>query len=235
MLGYTSSLILWTGGSTMKVIEPWYQIERIDEAGTIIRLLEKAARNCYKSEKLSSMEEATEFLRKNIMLSGHHSVIEHINVTVRIVCDRGISHELVRHRIASFSQESTRYCNYSKGKHGSELTFIRPFYWEPQDGDSPKERAYKEVQRMRWIDSMRGSEKTYLKMMEDKVPPQEARAILPNSLKTEVIMTANFRSWRNFFQQRTAVAAHPQMRQIAQPMLDEFKGRIPMIFDDLTY
>lgn len=219
----------------MRVIEPWYKIERVDGSDNVIRLLESAARNCYKSEKTTTLLEAEEYLKEKIMDSGHHSVIEHCSVTVRIVCDRGISHELVRHRIASFSQESTRYCNYSKGKHGKGLTFIAPFFWEPKEGDSPKERAYKEVQRMRWMVSMKEVEQTYIAMLESGASPQEARSVLPNSLKTEVIMTANLRSWRNFFQQRVAPAAHPQMRQIAQPMLDEFKGRIPLVFDDLTY
>lgn len=219
----------------MKVINPWYKIERIDSAESIVRLLESAARNCYKSEKETTFSEAKDFLSTKIMDSGHHSVIEHCSVTVRIVCDRGISHELVRHRIASFSQESTRFCNYGKGKHGNELTFIRPFFWEPADTDTQKEREYKETQRMRWTISMREAESIYLKMLEAGASPQEARSVLSNSLKTEVIMTANMRSWRNFFQQRVAPAAHPQMRQIAQPMLDEFKGRIPLIFDDITY
>lgn len=219
----------------MKVIEPSYTIERIDSADTIIRLLEAAARNCYKSEKETTIKEAKEFLSTKIMDSGHHSVIEHISITVRIICDRGISHELVRHRIASFSQESTRYCNYGKGKHGNELTLIRPFFWEPEEGDCLKVRAHKNQQRMRWSDSMKQVEKIYMQMIQDKVPPQEARSVLPNSLKTEVIMTTNLRSWRNFFQQRVAPAAHPQMRQIAQPMLDDFKIRVPLIFDDISY
>ncbi len=219
----------------MKVIEPWYRIERIDAADSVIRLLESAARNCYKSEKETTLSEAEEYLKEKIMDSGHHSVIEHCSVTVRIVCDRGISHELVRHRIASFSQESTRYCNYGKGKHGNELTFIRPFFWEPLASDCPKVRDHKERCRMSWTQSMHVIEKQYLFMLEEGASPQEARSVLPNSLKTEVIMTANFRSWRNFFQQRVAPAAHPQMRQIAQPMFDEFKGRIPLVFDDINY
>lgn len=219
----------------MKVIEPWFEIERIDASDRVIRLLEAAARNCYKSEKVTTISEAQDYLKEKIMDSGHHSVIEHISVTVRVVCDRGISHEMVRHRIASFSQESTRYCNYSKGKHGSEIITISPFFWEPASEDCPQVRMYKEAQRMDWVEAMEFSQKIYMRMVDRGASPQEARTVLPNSLKTEVIMTTNLRSWRNFFQQRVAPAAHPQMRQIAQPMLDEFKGRIPLVFDDITY
>ena len=219
----------------MKVIEPSFNVLRIDGEEEIIRLLELAARTCYKSPTSDWLVDAIEFLDNKIMESGHHSVIEHASVTVKVVCDRGVSHEMVRHRIASFSQESTRYCNYSKGKHGSELITIRPFFWEPNPDDCPAVREYKEAQRMDWFEAMNFAQKIYMRMVERGAPPQEARTVLPNSLKTEVIMTTNLRSWRNFFQQRVAPAAHPQMRQIAQPMLDTFKSRIPLVFDDIKY
>lgn len=219
----------------MKVIEPSFTILRIDDEETIVRLLETAARNCYKSDMSETLEEAIEFLDKKIVQSGHHSVLEHINVTVEIVCDRGISHEIVRHRIASYSQESTRYCNYSKGKHGNEITVIRPYFWEPEKGDCVAVREHKERCRMIWVSGITLAEKTYMQLLGAGASAQEARSVLPNSLKTGIIMTANLRSFRNFFQQRTPKAAHPQMREIARPMLDEFKRRIPLIFDDITY
>jgi len=218
----------------MKIVEPGFEILRIDSEEEIINLLNLAARNCYKSEKEMTFEEKMDFLDKQILRTGHHSVIEHCNVTVRIICDRGISHEIVRHRIASYSQESTRYCNYSKGKHGAEITVIRPFFWEADCGNEA-ERNYREKQRMAWMEAMHNCEKAYLKLLGYGASPQEARSVLPNSLKTEIIMTANFRSWRNFFQQRTAKAAHPQMREIAKPMFEEFKRKIPLIFDDIVY
>jgi thymidylate synthase (FAD) len=219
----------------MKVIDPSFEILRIDDEATIVRLLETAARNCYKSVTSETIEEALDFLDRQIVQSGHHSVLEHINVTVDIICDRGISHEIVRHRIASYSQESTRYCDYSKGKHGNEITVIRPFFWEPEEGDCVAVREQKERCRMSWTNSMYVAEKQYLFLLDSGASAQEARSVLPNSLKTGVVMTANLRSFINFFQQRTAITAHPQMREIARPMLDEFKRRIPLIFDDINY
>ena len=143
-------------------------------------------------------------------------------ISVRIVCDRGITHEIVRHRIASYSQESTRYCNYNSEKFGNELTFIKPYFWE-EDSEEYKE----------WLDVMQVVETTYLNMIANGVQPQQARSILPNSLKTEIVVTMDLREWRHFFKLRTAAAAHPQMREITIPMLSEFKNVLPVIFDDI--
>ena len=143
---------------------------------------------------------------------------------MKFVVDRGVSHELVRHRLASYCQESTRYCNYAKDDFGSEITFIIPEYLD-----------YKSEGWNIWKDTMKVCEDAYFKMLNFGLSPQEARAVLPNSLKTEVIMTANIREWRLFFKLRTASAAHPQMREVTRPLLDELKELIPVVFDDITY
>ena len=141
---------------------------------------------------------------------------------MRIICDRGVTHEIVRHRIASYSQESTRYCNYCNEKFGKELTVIKPVFWE----EGSEEYNI-------WLESMQKMENAYNLLIEKGVKPQEARSILPNSLKTEIIVTMNLREWRHFFKLRTSVKAHPQMREVACAILDEFKNRIPVVFDDI--
>lgn len=206
----------------MKIIEP--SIEILDEIDgeRIIKQLEKMGRVCYKSENRITETSAKEFISR-ILSSGHESVIEHEKVSVRIICDRGVSHEIVRHRIASYSQESTRYCNYSKEKFGKELTFIKPCFWEE-----------KSVLYEIWLEQMQEIENCYNAMIEKGALPQEARSILPNSLKTEIVVTMNLREWRHFFKLRTSERAHPQMREVALKILQEFNERIPVIFDNIV-
>jgi len=160
-------------------------------------------------------------------MKGHEAIIEHYSVTVRIICDRGVSHEIVRHRIASYAQESTRYCNYSKDKFSNQLTFVEPSFW---DISTESGRKRMEI----WQSVMKYIEDKYMELIESGAAPQEARSILPNSLKTEIVVTMNLREWRHFFKLRTANDAHPQIREIAIPLLDEFKRRIPIIFDDIS-
>lgn len=207
----------------MKVITPSYEIMQLPSTDNALQLLEAAGRTCYKSEEHIRDNSAPSFVER-IIKSGHLSVIEHISITVRFICDRGISHELVRHRLAAFSQESTRYANYSKDKFGSELTFIRPIFWA---GDSP---MYQQ-----WLDAMRAAENTYLEMLKSGASPQQARSVLPNSLKTEVVMTANLREWLHVFELRCHTASHPQMREIMLPLLLELAGHMPIIFSKLAY
>ncbi|KXK29520.1 MAG: thymidylate synthase [Candidatus Brocadia sinica] len=165
---------------------------------------------------------------KKILDMNHESVIEHYNITVRIICDRGITHEIVRHRMASYTQESTRYCNYSAGKFGGEITVINPCFW---NSASEADKKKYEV----WEKAMKEAEKAYLELINLGATPQEARNVLPNSLKTEIVVTMNLREWRHFFKLRTSNAAHPQIREVACPLLDQFKKRIPVIFDDIVY
>lgn len=209
----------------MKIIEPFYVIEEELNAEKIMATIERAGRTCYKSEHNISDGSAERFI-SNILKRGHESVIEHEKITVRFVCDRGVTHELVRHRIASYSQESTRYCNYSNDKFGNELTFIKPCFWDENTEDG---KAKMDL----WKESMAEIEKQYNKLIELGAKPEEARSILPNSLKTEIVVTMNMRSWRNFFRLRTSERAHPQIRQISNMLLAELKEKLPVLFGDL--
>ncbi len=205
----------------MKIISPSFQIMDEINGMEILRKIELCGRVCYKSENAITEESAQKFIQ-NIIKSGHESVLEHEKITVRIICDRGVTHEIVRHRIASYSQESTRYCNYSKEKFDGELSFIKPCFW-PED-----DRNF-----ITWKNVMQECEKAYLKMIKEGATAQEARSILPNSLKTEIIVTMNLREWRHFFKLRTANRAHPQMREVSIPLLKRFQEHIPVIFDDI--
>ena len=206
----------------MKEIRPSFEIMDDIDGAKILRKLERCGRVCYKSEDKITEGSAEKFIGM-ILKSGHESVLEHEKLTVKFICDRGVTHEIVRHRIASYSQESTRYCNYSKDKFGNELTFIRPCFW----ADDSEEYAV-------WKQAMEEIEKTYVKLISLGAKPEEARSILPNSLKTEIVCTMNLREWRHFFRLRTAERAHPQIREISVALLDELKKRIPVIFDDIN-
>ena len=201
----------------MKVIQPSFVIEDTVAGDQILRNLERYGRVCYKSEDKITPDSARRFVA-GILASGHESVIEHEKVTVRIICDRGVTHEIVRHRIGSYSQESTRYCNY----RSKDIQFIAPYFF------ANDERRHKI-----WLDAMQACEKAYNDLIEAGATPQEAISVLPNSLKTEIVVTYNLREWRHFFKLRCSKRAHPQMREITIPMLQEFQKRIPIIFDDI--
>lgn len=206
----------------MKIIEAKAYFTRPVNTERVMADVEEYGRTCYKSEDHITDESADDFVRR-ILRKGHESVIEHEKLTARIICDRGVSHELVRHRLASYSQESTRYCNYSKGKFGKELTFIRPCFW-PDDS----------LQYHLWRSAMSTAEGVYMYLLENGAKPEEARSVLPNSLKTEVVMTANLREWRHFFRLRCAPAAHPQMREVANQLLAQAYAVLPAIFEDIV-
>jgi thymidylate synthase (FAD) len=205
----------------MKVVPPSFKITSIVDAESMLKRIEAIGRVCYKSEDKASKETAAPFIR-NIIRRGHESVIEHEAITVSIICDRGVTHEIVRHRIASYSQESTRYCNYAQDKFGNELTFIKPYFWE--EGSEPYSI---------WYGQMAAIEEDYLKLISIGVKPEEARSILPNSLKTEIVVTMNLREWRHFFKLRTSINAHPQMREVSIPLLKRFRELLPVIFEDI--
>lgn len=188
----------------------------------ILCMIERYGRVCYKSESRITDASVERFVR-NLIARGHESVLEHVSFSVKFICDRGVSHELVRHRLASFSQESTRYCDYSDDKFGGELTFIKPCL--PCKSTMDNEHA--------WYSIMSEIESAYFDMLQNGCTPEQARCVLPNSLKTEIIMTANLREWRHFFKLRTSKSAHPQMREIAVPLLNELKKVIPCVFDDI--
>lgn len=205
----------------MKIVKP--SIEMIDEIDGkhILEKIEKIGRVCYKSEDAITDGSAERFSR-NLILRGHESALEHVSITVKVICDRGVSHEIVRHRIASYTQESTRFCNYSNGKFDGEITVIEPCFW--------KEDTY---QYNSWKTAAEMAEKAYMSMIHNGATPQEARSVLPNSLKTEIVMTMNLREWRHFLKLRTAKDAHPQMREVSGMILKEFKEKIPVIFEDI--
>lgn len=207
----------------MKIIRPEFKIEYPLDGDVILRNLELAGRTCYKSEDKIDSKSSAKFV-KMLIKRGHESVLEHEKITVRIICDRGVSHEIVRHRIASYSQESTRYCNYNTDKFGNEIQVISPCFWSNDNN----------IQKLTvWKDAMKHAESAYHRLIELGSSPQEARSVLPNSLKTEIVITMNLREWRHFFRLRTSANAHPQMVEIALPMLEEFKKRIPVVFDDI--
>ncbi|MBQ7991237.1 MAG: FAD-dependent thymidylate synthase [Oscillospiraceae bacterium] len=205
----------------MKIIPPSYEIMGNIDGGQMLRNIELCGRVCYKSEDRITDDSAAKFIAM-IRKSGHESVLEHEKITVRVICDRGVTHEIVRHRMASYSQESTRYCNYSKDKFGGELAFIKPCYL--QEGT--------QTYRI-WAEAMENAERSYLAMLAAGAKAEEARAVLPNSLKTELVITMNIREWRHFFRLRTAERAHPQMRELALMILDGFRAQIPVLFDDI--
>lgn len=201
----------------MEIIKPYHVIETLVFRGNIYERLELFGRTAYKSEDLITRSSAMKFLA-NIIKRGHESVLEHESITVRFVCDRGVTHELVRHRLVAYTQESTRYCNYQK----RGITFIRPPFWEE---GSP--------QYVMWESAMFGAATTYEWMIENGCTPQEARSVLPNSLKTEIVATANIREWRHILRLRCNKSAHPQMRELMVPLLKELKHTLPVLFEDI--
>ena len=215
----------------MKIIKPSYEILTLISDGGIKELqhIEKIGRVCYKSEdRITENGESAKKFVKMLISNGHEAMIEHSSLSVKFVVDRGVSHELVRHRIASFAQESTRYCNYSKDKFGNEITVILPCFFDTGMGILSNSLVYQE-----WKSACECAEERYFNLLKMGATPQQARTVLPNSLKTEITITANYREWRNFFKLRTAEASHPQMREITIPLLKELKTFIPIIFDDI--
>ena len=203
----------------MKIVE--HSVELLWITPNPLQTIEAAGRTCYKSEDKITPDSAEKFCNM-IYQRGHESVVEHACASFRIVCDRGVSHEIVRHRIASYSQESTRYCNYSKDKFGNEITVIQP----PGIGDADTQPA----EWRAWFAAMIATEEAYNKMIAAGCSPQIARSVLPTCLKTELVMTANFREWMHFIKLRTDPAAHPQIRPIAEEIRLKLCDYAPSIF-----
>lgn len=195
-----------------------------------LKLIEAAGRTCYKSEDKITEGSAEKFV-KMVAKRGHHSVIEHANMSVRFICDRGVTHELVRHRLCAYSQESTRYCNYKGG-----VTFVIPPWLNLPEGkhDVDLSLQFAEVDASElWLVQMGIAEATYIDLLRRKWSPQQARSVLPNSLKTEIVMTANLREIMHILNLRCSKAAHPQIRELMLPLLKELHQRVPVLFDDL--
>lgn len=206
----------------MKIVGPEFEILTPLDSPALLARLERAGRTCYRSEDRITPDSARNFI-KSLIKSGHHSVIEHESISLRLVCDRGVTHELVRHRLASFSQESTRYVNYGRGPEGRGLVVVKPLFF-PEG--SPTYRL--------WIQAMEAAETAYLALTAAGASAQEARTVLPNSLKTEIIMTANLREWRHVLSLRCSAASHPQMQEIMKMILARFQELLPEVFGDLN-
>lgn len=222
----------------MILIHPKYEIDQNISGEEILRTIERCARIAYKSEDKTSTFDNTKNLISKIIESGHESVIEHYYIRVKFWIDRGISHELCRHRLVNITQESTRYCSYNKDKFGNQVTFIIPNWLqdiEPGEYTSLDLGRYSEPTSS-WLITMFYLESRYMQLTKEfKWTAQQARCVLPNSLKTEIVVTANLREWRHIFKMRTALDAHPQMREVMVPLLEELKSKIPVVFDSITY
>lgn len=206
----------------MRLVKPSTEI--ITAKQNIEEIIELAIRVCYKSEDRIVPGSAARII-KSILEKHHESTIEHAIITVRFIFDRGVSHEAVRHRLSSFSQESTRYCAYNKDKFGGEISVIDIRSGFPEMGE----------RFGIWLEAMQMAEKYYLKMLEMGATAQEARSVLPNSLKTELVWSANPREWRHIFNMRTSSSAHPQIAEVMVPLLNEFKKLWPVLFEDIEH
>jgi thymidylate synthase (FAD) len=213
----------------MRIIKPSYEIMTPIDREILLKTIEIAGRTCYRSSDKITGDSASKFV-KMLIKNGHEAMIEHNSISVKFVCDRGVSHEIVRHRIASFAQESTRYCNYSNDKFGNEITVIEPFFFD----NHLDSYGYDDTRYFYWKEACEHCEEYYFNLIKLGCSPQEARSVLPNSLKTEIVVTMNLREWRHFFKLRCASVAHPQMREIAIPLFGEMKQLLPELFEDIV-
>jgi thymidylate synthase (FAD) len=207
----------------MVIVEPSFTIlhpTSKEQALEALRRVELAGRVCYKSEDRATSDSSSRFIQMLIQ-RGHWSVIEHASMTAHIVTNRGVTHELVRHRLASYSQESTRYCNYNQGRFGGEIALVIP----PE---------LSEEELVIWREGVRAAEWAYLELVRRGVSPQIARGVLPNDLKAEIVVTANLREWHHLFSLRCAPKAHPHMRQVMLQGLAQAIAWFPPVFDDLA-
>lgn len=220
----------------MRTLKPQHVIIGKDqiEGHKILKHIEKIARTCYKSEDLINDESAEKMIKKLIKMN-HLAMIEHASVSVLFTCDRGVTHEIVRHRVASYAQESTRYVNYSKDKFGNEIGYIDiagGIALDTKMKDLPVETIDAIISE--WNQACIDAEKHYMKMLELGATPQIARSVLNNSTKSDINVTMNLREWRHFFELRCDSPAHPQMRELVIPLLKEMSEVIPIVFDDLV-
>lgn len=208
----------------MKVVKPSFEILTPIDSESIYKQIERVARTCYKSEDMITDTSAPKMV-KALINRKHLAMIEHAVVSVKFICDRGVSHEIVRHRVASYAQESTRYCNYSSGKHGNEITVIEPLFFEQ---GTPEYYV--------WYQSCIKAQNAYNALIKMGRSPQEARSVLPNSLKTEIVVTMNLREWIHFFNLRvlgTTGTPHPQIKEVAFPVLEAFARELPEVFGQM--
>ena len=205
----------------MKIINAGFEILDVMNGEAVLKKIEEIARVCYKSEDKITDGSAERMVR-SLIRSGHEAMIEHYSFSVKFIVDRGISHQIVRHRLCAFAQESTKFIDYSREKNGNEITVIKPFYL-PDEGEAFDI----------WAQSCMVAEDAYMKLIKAGYEAQQARAVLPTSTKTELVVTTNLREWRNIFKLRCSKKAHPQIREVMLPLLDKLHNKIPVVFDDI--
>lgn len=211
----------------MKIIDPTFEYISAPTRVAAYEIIAMAMRNCYRAE-LNAMPATDEEMVEKVMKKRHLSLLEFVDVSVNITCDRGVTHELVRHRLCSFAQESTRYCNYSGEKFGRELTFVKPSWAAEHDLDAlpiPLLRKYNI-----WVRSMEEAEKAYIEMLGEGASAQEARSVLPSSLAAKIAVKANLREWIHIFRMRCDIPAHPDMRVTMMPILVSMLDLYPVVF-----
>ena len=199
----------------------------------ILKHIERVARTCYKSETAITEQSSANMVRR-LIANRHLAMLEHFSLSVKFITDRGVSHETVRHRIASYAQESTRYCNYGSDKFNNEITVISPLSaMELKAPDSTDIGEWYDL----WVEAICDAENKYLRLIELGCPPEIARGVLPTSLKTEIVVTMNLREWRHFFELRvlgTTGKPHPQIYELTKPLLFKLNNYIPAVFEDLV-
>ena len=209
-------------------VNPSIEILSDSSYETILKKIERIGRVCYKSEDKIREDTAEGFIR-GIIKRGHESVIEHESISVKVTCDRGVTHEIVRHRIASYSQESTRYCNYTSDKFSNQISCIDIATGFHYDLDNEADRKKWEI----WNAAMEAAEKFYFQLVEAGAKPDEARSVLPNATAATIVVTGDMREWRHALALRTDSHAHPQIRALMTPLLEELKEKAPVLFEDI--
>lgn len=225
----------------MRIVTPCVLIRQDVDARMILKALEVYGRTCYQRFDKRTAFTWKPFIQMIMKVDEdnvrHESVIEHEKVSVTFVTDRGVTHELVRHRLGSYSQESTRYCNYAQERFNNEIVVMDvPFWSLPLDhyaGCSCEVCQTGTNCRSEWLFALQNAERSYLRLLAYGAKPEEARSVLPNSLKTEIVATFNLREWHHVFRLRTGKRAHPQMRQVMVPLLQWFQQQLPYLYDDI--
>jgi thymidylate synthase (FAD) len=231
----------------MNIVRPYAKLLNVDLSRSLA-VIEGAGRVSHRSEELQTETSTQKFIENVVMKHGDWSIVEHVSASVEFYVDRGITHEIVRHRLFSYTQESTRFVNYEKKMppsfiypkpdivcgyclEGDQVRFSPSKWgdWLHGPVDSGQFCAYSPL----WLNSIATVEEAYKKLLADGWRPQEARSVFPNALASKLIMTGNLRAWRHFFVMRVSKEAHPQMRQVTIPLLEEFRKMVPLLFDDI--
>ena len=204
----------------MRVVKPYVSIINPINYQEILYHIEKCGRTCYQSLSEPGIAASERFIKK-LINTGHESVLEHFSISVKFVGSRSFTHEMVRHRLGAYSQESTRYCSYNKDKFGNQITVIEPSYFNS------------ETEYTIWYETCLAAEQGYFALLAAGANAQKARTVLPQSTKSELVVTNNLRQWRHVLRTRTTLVCHPEMRELAIPLLALFKEQLPVFFEDI--